>query len=460
MAAADTQKFTLYNRERMVNAIADHLADRSRGLSRSALIESMGMSDVDETTFYRWLNRAKEEGLVRMEGQGNQAVWVASENLRRAKAREMISRPLGKRSVVTYDQLWLQDYVPNKTTYLSSAELARLHDRCPLGSAPISEMDQHDLSLFLCGLPYGSSRMEGNSYDFLATVDLIERNMILKSASKAETQMILNHHQAVRYLIENIRFPGEYDDIRVSINSLKTIHSLLADNLLKNPSEAGVIRGSSVVIKYSSYKPLDGRESINGCLASIIEKAVQIEDPFEQAFFLTVHLPYLQPFVDCNKRTARVTCNIPLLRAGVVPMSWMDVDPKAFSDGLVSIYELNEPGLLAEVFVDGYLRSVERFNIMSHAREPDEVVLKYAPEIREAVRSRVLDGQEIVPNSVSAEDEGAFISRVEMELDQLRNYDEARMHRNKIKRGDIASWLELEAVGDGSIDRDRIASTG
>jgi len=34
----------------------------------------------------------------------------------------------------------------------------------------------------------------------------------------------------------------------------------------------------------------------------LLDKANAVKDPFEQAFFIMVHLPYLQPFLDVNKR--------------------------------------------------------------------------------------------------------------------------------------------------------------
>lgn len=43
----------------------------------------------------------------------------------------------------------------------------------------------------------------------------------------------------------------------------------------------------------------------------LADKANQIGDPFgEQSFFMMV--PYLQPFADINKRTARLASNLPL----------------------------------------------------------------------------------------------------------------------------------------------------
>ena len=45
----------------------------------------------------------------------------------------------------------------------------------------------------------------------------------------------------------------------------------------------------------------------------IIGKARHIKNPIEAAFFLWVNIAYLQPFADGNKRTSRLSANLPLL---------------------------------------------------------------------------------------------------------------------------------------------------
>ena len=64
-------------------------------------------------------------------------------------------------------------------------------------------------------------------------------------------------------------------------------------------------------------------------LDSVLTKASQISDPFEQSFFVMVHLPYLQPFADINKRTSRLAANLPLIRANLCPLTFVDV-PEAY----------------------------------------------------------------------------------------------------------------------------------
>ena len=79
-------------------------------------------------------------------------------------------------------------------------------------------------------------------------------------------------------------------------------------------------------IAQSSYQPLDIPYAIEEEFEVLIDKASEIIDPFEQSFFLLVHIPYLQAFDDINKRTSRIASNIPLLKADLAPMSFLAVD--------------------------------------------------------------------------------------------------------------------------------------
>jgi Fic family protein len=92
----------------------------------------------------------------------------------------------------------------------------------------------------------------------------------------------------------------------------------------------------------------------------VIQMASEINDAFEQAFFLMVHLPYLQPFEDVNKRVSRLAANIPLIRYNLCPLSFIDVPQQAYVDAMLGIYELNRIDLLRDVFVWIYERSCQQ----------------------------------------------------------------------------------------------------
>lgn len=83
----------------------------------------------------------------------------------------------------------------------------------------------------------------------------------------------------------------------------------------------------------------------------------EIIDPFEQAFFLMVHLPYLQPFEDVNKPVSRLAANIPLIRHNLCPPSFIDVPQQAYVDGMIGIYELNR-GNYYVMFLFGLMKDL------------------------------------------------------------------------------------------------------
>lgn len=126
-----------------------------------------------------------------------------------------------------------------------------------------------------------------------------------------------------------------------------------------------------------------------------------IADPFEQSFFLLVHIPYLQAFEDVNERTARIASNIPLLRSGIAPMSLLTMDDSACIDGLIGVYELNNVSLLREVYVDAYLASTGNYSVLRTAVDsPDKAVLTYRDLVRKAVRCCVLEWKGFRPDRV------------------------------------------------------------
>jgi Fic family protein len=421
--------------------VARYLAERSRPQNIHALMDGMNLSSMHRSTVWRWLKQLQDNGLVEMHGDKKSATWTASDSVRKEVLLEQLNAPLSKRPLVPYQEGFLEEYEPNKTTYISAKALARLHKQCLPGSAEFHSLTPRDQSLFMCGLSYASSSFEGNSYDFIATEKLLMEGLVREGAKPEETTMVLNHHEAVRFLVDHIHFPSRKNDVNVGVNDIKSIHGLLSTNLLRNPEMCGAVRHAPVKINQSSYQPLAVHEAIERALSTICKKAEQIIDPYEQAFFLLVHLPYLQPFEDCNKRTSRLACNIPLLRKGVVPMSWMDVNHIDYNSGLIGVYERNNTSLLAEVFVDGFIHSTERFEIMARAAIPNEIQIRYRSATKALVRSIVLDGAADMPDSVHLNDITAFKAHIEQELDLLRKRNIGALVRNRLEEGDVESWM-------------------
>jgi len=116
---------------------------------------------------------------------------------------------------------------------------------------------------------------------------------------------------------------------------------MLATDLLPDPAAPGRLRSFPAGIKKSAYTPTAIPQLIEEMFGVMLDKVIQIPDPHEQGFFIMVHLPYLQPFEDVNKRVSRLAANISFNKHNLVPLSFIGVPDDLYILGLLGIYELN-----------------------------------------------------------------------------------------------------------------------
>ena len=171
-----------------------------------------------------------------------------------------------------------------------------------------------------------------------------------------------------------------------------------------------------------------------------------MKDAFEQAFFIMVHVPYLQPFIDVNKRVSRLGANVSLIKNNLCPLSFVDVPEQTYVEGTLGIYELQKVELLRDVFVWAYERSCQRFAaIQKVVAEPDPFRMRYRNQLaivvgdivrsqarptRPAVRSRT-------QSIVAKKDLDRF---TEMALEDLKNLHEGNISRYRIRLGEYHAW--------------------
>ncbi|WP_337166213.1 Fic family protein, partial [Vibrio fluvialis] len=160
----------------------------------------------------------------------------------------------------------------------------------------------------------------------------------------------------------------------------------------------------------------------------VVSMAAEIEDPFEQAFFLMVHLPYLQPFEDVNKRVSRLAANIPFIRHNLCPLSFIDVPQQAYIDAMIGVYELNQVELLRDVFVWAYERSCQQYVAVQQSLVPPDILrLRYRQALGEVIATIVRGGQAateasvlaVLPSAIQAEDREHFVQLVLKEFEGL-----------------------------------------
>jgi Fic family protein len=445
---------------------------RARGDGWTSPAQIRAIIHVPDRTLRNWLRGLVEEGAIEFRGERKgrryrlverpvvvvpapgtitvegQPPAVAVRPIFTAESQALIKRveaPLYTRPPATYREDWLQTYVPNESTYLTPKqreELAALGKRDPIyGRAGTYIKKIYDR--LLIDFSFNSARLEGNTYTLADTERLLLQGAAAPGKPNAERIMILNHKEAIAYLVRHI------DTLQPDENTIRTLHYLLADSLVA-PGAAGQIRDESIRVGGTTYAPLDGRERLTRLLLSLLEKARAITNPFEQSFFLLVHISYLQAFVDVNKRTARLASIIPLIRGDYVPQSFVDLDQDAYLKATIAVYELNEVGPLADVYAWSYRRTCQRFDTTVQVVGFDEIAALYRPSRRalvtDLVRAKVPQDKVAewitahVPANVEPQHREKFISDV---LAELENLDASRIGGLGITREELEAWQEL-----------------
>lgn len=190
------------------------------------------------------------------------------------------------------------------------------------------------------------------------------------------------------------------------------------------------------------------RHSGEECFEQLLDKAAAIPDPFEQAFFAFVQLPYLQPFPDVNKRVSRLAANLPLVRENLCPLSFVDVPTQAYVDGLLGVYELNRVALLRDVFCWAYERSCARCSVVRQSLgEPDPFRLRHRELIAETIGAvvsrrmgRKAAGVHIRRRAMEAlpsEEGSRFIELVETDL---LNLHDGNLARARLSPAEYSAW--------------------
>jgi Fic family protein len=422
-------------------------------------------NEFSERTLRRRLRTLQEQGTIRVTGQTRAALYhvitrevqtpvdaITSQEGKIALSQEgelvrnNIMRPLGNRTPVGYNQEFLRSYQPNKTFYLSVEHRKMLHElgRTAQLTEPAGTYARQVLERLLIDLSYNSSRLEGNNYSLLDTKLLISQGKAADSRTAEESQMILNHKAAIEFIVESAA------EINFNRFTIMNLHGMLSDNLLGNPAASGRLRSMAVDIGHSVHVPLAIPQLISELFDVLLEKASEIEDPFEQSFFVMVQLPYLQPFDDVNKRVSRLAANIPLVKHNLAPLSFIDVPKELYAQGLMGVYELKRIELFRDVFLWAYDRSAQRYAAIRQSMgEPDVFRLKYREEIRALVRQVIAEGMDVAAankliktheENIPQTDRTRFTEVVETELLSLH---EGNFARYGVRPSEFNNWKQL-----------------
>ncbi len=352
------------------------------------------------------------------------------------------------RKPIGYRREFLDEYSPNQTCYLPEVTRDYLRSRgqsAEMAALPPGTYARQVFDRLLIDLAWNSSRLEGNTFSLLETDFLLQQGRSEDPLRQKEAQMILNHKAAIEFLVE--------EPTQLSFNhyTFMNLHAILTEDMLEEDVYEGALRVRPVGIGGSVFHPTSNPALIEECFDLILKKAAAIKDPLECSFFLMVHLPYLQPFMDGNKRMSRLSANIPLIQANMSPLSFTGVPVADYTTAILAVYELNRVELLREVYIHAYDESANRYGVVrGEMGEPDRVDSGYRMEIKELVREVVvkrlgkLEAAEHVrrwaAKNVTASDRAHFIELIERRLLSLSMNNIVRV---KLRPSELEAWMPV-----------------
>jgi len=411
-----------------------------------------------ERSLRRWLADLVQEGLIEQLGAKKatryKAVYYKIDHLGKCFSVEsedilkQIRTPLYERMPMIYRDEWIEAYEPNKSFYIPlelRLQLFQAGRRLKLDDLAGTYARQI-YNRLLIDLSYNSSRLEGNTYSLIDTQKLLLEGASAEGKLNDEKIMILNHKEAIRYLVDTA------PKLVVSDQTIYTIHYLLADGLLES-HDTGCVRNQAVRVGGSVYIPFEDSKQLLVRLNRVIEKAAQIQDPYEQSLFLLIHISYLQAFLDVNKRTARLSANIPLIKNNLVPLSFNDIEREDYNGAMIAIYELQDMRPLLELYIFSYMRTCKIYDLTIKSVGYDEVRVRYRQQRRAIIREIILHHkigkalhtyiQNEVPKLVKKEDQEAFIQDL---MEDLKEINPNRIVGLGITEKELESWNRAQSL--------------
>ena len=335
------------------------LAKQSEPQSREAISEAIAsVYPVSKVTLIRDLAALAEEGLVVVTGSGPGTKYKTPD-------LPQVLRPYDEDSYFDVPQ---DDRILNPQD--NSAFFKELADTPLLTAAETSTIDtanvdfqkrlktrepdvyRRELHRFTVELAWKSSRIEGNTYSLLDTDELLKTDQPSPHHTMGEAQMILNHKSALDTIMQNAAaFKA------ITLSDIMSIHQELTQNLA---IESG-IRRQPVGITGTNYLPLGNEFALREHLEGAIKLANGKRHPVEAAIVLSGLIAYLQPFVDGNKRTARLVGNAILLAHNYAALSYRGVNEVAYKKSVLLIGEQHSFASYKQMFLDQFIFATEKY---------------------------------------------------------------------------------------------------
>lgn len=319
--------------------------------SSKGIYDGLGL-DIGYATLKRTLSKFVAEGMVISKGKLKGTKYFISpsyELLYPIGVAEYFKNEVDERQILDRFNLDLISGVLSNIQIFTEAEksyLQSLQEKFKDNIAHLSNIEYNkELERLAIDLSWKSSQIEGNTYSLLETERLLKEKETAAGKPKDDATMLLNHKEAINFIVANPDYV-----VPLAISGIEDVHSILIKDLDVDRN----IRQRRVGISGTNYVPLDNEHQIRDALNEMCKLVNERESIFEKALLTLVLLSYIQPFVDGNKRTARIISNAILMAYGYCPLSFRTVDSIEYKKAMLLFYEQNNISALKDMFKEQY----------------------------------------------------------------------------------------------------------
>lgn len=328
------------------------------GSSSKEIFEGVGEKK-SLATIKRVLSKLIQEQLIISTGKGKSTRYNLSPVYKLFEPIEIdkyYEKEIDKREIKESFNFSIISEILPQINLFSEEEIKKLNELQATFTKNILELSdlefKKELERLAIDLSWKSSQIEGNTYSLLETEHLLKEKKTASGKSKEEAIMLLNHKDAIDFIFKNTDylFP-------VTISKIEDIHSILTKELEVDRN----IRKRRVGISGTNYRPIDNEFQIREALTGMCGLINNKENVFEKSLLALILISYIQPFVDGNKRTARIVSNAILINYKYCPISFRTVDSVDYKKAMLLFYEQNNITSFKKIFIEQYEFAVKTY---------------------------------------------------------------------------------------------------
>jgi Fic family protein len=314
---------------------------------------------ISYATVKRILTNLTSKNLISKNGKGKGTKYFISptfELLQPINIEDYYKKEIDERIIKENFNLNLITETLGKANLFTENELLKLEELQKTYKNNFSQLTafeyKKELERLAIDLSWKSSQIEGNTYSLLETERLLKEKETASGKTKEEAGMLLNHKDAIDFIIENPDYI-----IPLTISKIEDIHSILIKELAIDRN----IRKRRIGISGTNYRPLDNEFQIRETLINMCDLVNSKNNVFEKALLTLALISYIQPFVDGNKRTARIVSNAILMNNQYCPISFRTVDSVEYKKAILLFYEQNNISAFKEIFITQFEFAVNTY---------------------------------------------------------------------------------------------------